>query len=156
MFNPIFKENVQGRKYPESCAFAGPEILSYRKPKHVVENVKSGHKIPTIITTIMMKIVKSRKQQKENIMTLNTRATHTQNSPIYCDGVQLTNAQCHMVPIFILWYRESWTIQLKYTFETKQEKITESYHPTHNHGRNKFWFVCFVERAYFNYFRMQL
>ena len=27
MFNPIFKENVQGRKHPGSCAFAEPELL---------------------------------------------------------------------------------------------------------------------------------
>ena len=27
MFNPIFKENVQGRKYPGSCAFAEAELL---------------------------------------------------------------------------------------------------------------------------------
>ena len=27
MFNPIFKENVQGRKHPVSCAFAEPELL---------------------------------------------------------------------------------------------------------------------------------
>ena len=33
MFNPIFKENSEGRKHPESCAFAEPEILSDRKPK---------------------------------------------------------------------------------------------------------------------------
>ena len=31
MFNPIFKENVQGWKHPGSCAFAEPELLSYRK-----------------------------------------------------------------------------------------------------------------------------
>ena len=30
MFNPIFKENDQGQKYPGSCAFAEPELLSYR------------------------------------------------------------------------------------------------------------------------------
>ena len=33
MFNPIFKENVQGQKYPESSAFAEPELLMKRKPK---------------------------------------------------------------------------------------------------------------------------
>ena len=33
MFNPVFKENVQGRKHPGSCAFAEPELLCYRKPK---------------------------------------------------------------------------------------------------------------------------
>ena len=27
MFNPIFKENVQGRKHPGSCAFVQPELL---------------------------------------------------------------------------------------------------------------------------------
>ena len=33
MLNPIFKENVQGWKYPGSCAFADPKLLSCRKPK---------------------------------------------------------------------------------------------------------------------------
>ena len=50
MFNPI-KGNIQGKKYP----FAEPEILSYRKPKHVVENKKNGYIIPIIVTTIMKK-----------------------------------------------------------------------------------------------------
>ena len=27
VFNPIFKENVQGWKHPGSCAFAEPELL---------------------------------------------------------------------------------------------------------------------------------
>ena len=27
IFNPIFKENVQGWKHPGSCAFAEPELL---------------------------------------------------------------------------------------------------------------------------------
>ena len=34
-------------------------------------------------------------------------------NPTDSDGVQLTNAQCHTVPLSSLWYRESWTIQLK-------------------------------------------
>ena len=46
MFNPIFKENTKGRKYPGSCAFAEPELLSHRKPKHVVPNDKNGHNDP--------------------------------------------------------------------------------------------------------------
>ena len=33
MFNPIFKENVQGQKRPGSCTFAEPELLLWRKPK---------------------------------------------------------------------------------------------------------------------------
>ena len=41
-------------------------------------------------------------------MTLNTSTAHTpQTSPVDCDGVHLTNARCHMVPISILRYRES-------------------------------------------------
>ena len=27
MFNPLFKENVQGKKHPGNCAFAEPELL---------------------------------------------------------------------------------------------------------------------------------
>ena len=56
MFNPIFKGNVQVRKHPGMCAFAELELLSYRKPKHVVQNKKNGHKIPIIVTTLMMKL----------------------------------------------------------------------------------------------------
>ena len=43
MFNPIFKENVQERKHPGSCAFAEPELLSGRKHKRVVQKAKNGH-----------------------------------------------------------------------------------------------------------------
>ena len=46
MFNPISKENVQGWKHPGSCTFAEPELLSCRKPKHVVQKVTTGHKNP--------------------------------------------------------------------------------------------------------------
>ena len=46
MFNPILKENVQGWKHPGRYAFAEPELLSYRKPKHVVQNVNNGHRNP--------------------------------------------------------------------------------------------------------------
>ena len=46
MFNPTFKENVQGRKHPWNCAFAETELLSYKKPKRVVQNEKNGHKNP--------------------------------------------------------------------------------------------------------------
>ena len=49
---------------------------------------------------------------------------HPQISPIDYFGVLLTNVQCQMVPISILWYREYWTVQLKCTLETRQETIT--------------------------------
>ena len=74
-------------------------------------------------------------------MILNTRTAHTQKTrPVDCDGVQLTNAQCDMVPISILWYKEP-CIQLKYTTETQQERITISHYPTHRHGHTNSWYV---------------
>ena len=64
-------------------------------------------------------------------MTLNTRTAHTkiQSYRLWWGA----GDQCHMVSISKSWYRDSWTIQLKYTFETKQERITVSYHPTLSH-----------------------
>ena len=49
MFNLIFKENVQGWKHPGSCAFAEPDLLSYRKPNRVVQHEKNGHNNPNTI-----------------------------------------------------------------------------------------------------------
>ena len=65
MFNPMFKEIDQGRKYPGSCAFAELELLSYRKPKRVVQNEKNGQKVPKIFTTIIMKIKMKQNTVKE-------------------------------------------------------------------------------------------
>ena len=62
--------------------------------------------------------------------------------------VQLTNAQYHMVPISILWYKGSWPIQFKHTTETKQGRIRISYHPTHHHSHTD---CRFVYISYFNY-----
>ena len=88
-------------------------------------------------------------------MALHTRTSHTRkkNSPIDGDGVQLACAQCHIAPISILRYRESRTIQPKYTFGTKEERTRESYHPTCHHGHANSWYVCIrlPEKAYVNY-----
>ena len=46
MFNPLFKGNVQGRKHRGRCVFAEPELLSFRKPKHTVQNDNNCHKNP--------------------------------------------------------------------------------------------------------------
>ena len=56
-------------------------------------------------------------------MALNIRTKHT---PKQSYGLW-HGAQCHTVPIYISWCRQSWTIQLKYTFETRQKRITVSY-----------------------------
>ena len=43
-------------------------------------------------------------------------------------------------------------MQLKYTFETRQERITVSYNPTHRHGHTNSWYVYVSHKiAYFNY-----
>ena len=44
MFIPIFKANVQGQKHRGRCAFAEPELISYRKPKRVVQKKKNDNK----------------------------------------------------------------------------------------------------------------
>ena len=44
MFNPIFTENVQGRKHPGSCAFAELKQLSYREPKLQFKKLKMAIK----------------------------------------------------------------------------------------------------------------
>ena len=49
ILNLIFQENVQGRKYSGSCAFAETKLLSYWKPKRVVHYEKNGHKDPNNI-----------------------------------------------------------------------------------------------------------
>ena len=46
MFNPIFKENIQGQKHPGRCTFAKLELLNYGKPKFGVQNEKNGHTNP--------------------------------------------------------------------------------------------------------------
>ena len=113
-------------------------------------------KIIIIVATVMMKIMMKWNSIKEILKgahndTQHQNSARLRTSAIDCDGVQLTNAKYHMVPISILWYRESWTIHLKCTFETKGERITVSYHPTHHHSHTNFWHVCLLEIAYFNY-----
>ena len=46
MFDTTFKVNVQRRKHPWSCVFAQPELLSYRKPKRVVQNENNDYERP--------------------------------------------------------------------------------------------------------------
>ena len=38
------------------------------------------------------------------------------------------------------------------TLETRQQTITVSNHPIHQHGHTNFWYVCLLERVYFNYY----
>ena len=45
MFNPIVKENVQGRKHTERCAF--PEPTYAKKAPSVDQKVINGHKNPS-------------------------------------------------------------------------------------------------------------
>ena len=109
-------------------------------------------KIPTIVITVMMKYNSFQEIVKwAHNDTQHQNSEHPQNSPIDGDGVQLTDAQCHVVPLWISWHRETWTIQLKYTVETKQERITVLYHPTLHHGHTNVRCVCLLVRVYSNY-----
>ena len=106
MFNRIFKANVQGRNHPGSWGFVEPELLT-DKPKCVVQNARDGHQIPIIVTNVMMKIMTKKNSIKEIVKgaqndTQHKNSTHPRASPIDCNVTQLTNAQCHMVPLSIL------------------------------------------------------
>ena len=55
MFKPIFKRNVQGWKIPGRWAFAASELLSTESLNMLFKIRNNDHKIPIIVTTIMMK-----------------------------------------------------------------------------------------------------
>ena len=38
MFNPIFKDDLQGQKHPGRCVIAKPKLSRYTKPKFAVQN----------------------------------------------------------------------------------------------------------------------
>ena len=63
-------------------------------------------KIPMIVTTIIMKVMMKYNYIKDVVKGAPSdtqhQKMHKQNSPINCDGMQLTSAQCHMAPISIL------------------------------------------------------
>ena len=78
-------------------------------------------------------------------MTLNIRAAHTLNSPIYCGDVQRTNAQFHMVPISILIeYNEHYILNQA----EKNNNITLS---DTSSGPHQLEVWMSVREAYFNY-----
>ena len=41
--------------------------------------------------------------------------------------------------------------KIRYTLETRQEIVTVSNHPLHEDGHTSFWYVCLLERVYFDY-----
>ena len=102
MFYPIFKGNIQGQKHPGRCVVKEPELPCFGKPKYLVQNEQNWHKVPMIVATIMMKYHSIKVQVKRTHSTPKQQRT-TQNSPIYCDGLQLTKA-CHMIPVSISVY----------------------------------------------------
>ena len=141
--------NIQG-----VCAFAEQELLGYRKAKSIVQKLKNDHKNPNYSHNYRdencdeIEFYQGNSNRSTQWHSISEQHTPKNTSPIVCDGVLLTNAQCHIVPISISWYRECWTVQLNCTFETKQVIITASYHLTHQHGHNNFWYVCLLEWAF--------
>ena len=49
-----------------------------------------------------MRVLKYYVENKAPSDTQHQNNAHPKTNPIDCDGVQLTNAQCHMVPISII------------------------------------------------------
>ena len=103
MFNPIFKENVQGQKHPGSSAFVEPELLVNVKEAWIIDQrVINGLKNPS----------DSHNYHDENHdeiefylgnsdrstwwhSTLAQRTPKNQSDWLYGYGVLLTNVQCH-------------------------------------------------------------
>ena len=109
MFNPIFKGNVQGRKHPGRCAFVEPELLSYRKSKHVAQNENNGHKNINNNNNYHDEIELfqgiSKRTHKE---TQQQRNAHRQNSSINCDGCSwpMNNVTWYLYPYYMIEHAE--------------------------------------------------
>ena len=147
---PILKRSVQGRKHQGMCTFAESELLSTERSKYVVQNQRNGHKNPNYNHNYPDDIELYHEISKRNTEWHSTpEKSRTQTSPIDWGGLQLTNAQSHMLPISKIWCREFWTIQFKYTFETKQGSIISSNTPSWPH--QPLLCICLFGRAYFNY-----
>ena len=133
--------NIQGVAHLQNQNYLVTESLnvSFKRKRMVM-------KIPIIVTTITRKkeIVKGAHND-----TQHQNSAHPNASPIDCDWVQLTNAQCHMVPYpcYDIENPELYNrnIHLKPSKQEKQYHIiqhTITATPT-------FWYVCLLERAYF-------
>ena len=116
-------------------------------------------KIPIIVTTILMQIMLKYRFIKEMTKEAHNNSqhqnnAHPKNSPIDCGAVLLTNTQCHMVPLSILWYKESWTIQFDIYIWNRtgnDKSIISSNTPAWPHQR----LVYLLERAFY-ILRLQL
>ena len=76
---------------------------SVRKALSVAKKYKMAMKIPILVTTIKMKIMMKYNSVKEmangaSNETQHQNKAHPKNSPIDCDGVQLTIAQWYSHP----------------------------------------------------------
>ena len=124
-------------------SFQGVDYVVGETESQNVQNVYNGPKNPNNIRKHHDEITRNIKEfvkwTYDDTQHLNT--AHPKTNHIDCDGVQLTNAHCHMVHISLLWYKAYSITQLKYAFESKQEIIKISHHPTHRHGQTNSWYV---------------
>ena len=141
--------NIQGVAHLQNLNYIVAESLKWSsKSKELQKTTKKTNNSHNYIDEIETGVPNDTQHQNN---------AHPKPSPINCDGVLLTNVQCQIVPISILWYREYWTMELKcahWTIDlkcTRQETITVLYHPTYQHGHTNFWYVCLLEKVSMNY-----
>ena len=77
--------------------------------------------------------------------TLEHRTPKNQSDWLYGYGVRLTNVQCHRYLYPYHDIENTGTYNWKHTWNH-----TVSNHPIHQHGHTNFWYVCLLERVYFN------
>ena len=97
IFNPIIKGKVQRRKHSERCAFAEPELFR-QKSKHVVQKKNKDHKNPNNSHIYRDEIEFYQGISKTHRDTQHLNNAHTKTRRIDYDGVQMTNAKCHIYP----------------------------------------------------------
>ena len=103
MFNPISKGNIQGVNTQRCVHLQIQNYLVTGSLNVWLKLKRMATQIPKIVTTVMM-IWNSIKEILKGTRTdtQHQNNAHYKNSLIECDVVRLTNAQYHMVPIFIL------------------------------------------------------
>ena len=94
------------------------ELQSYKKPKIVVQKEKNDIKNPNNNHNYHdenhdeIELYQGNSKKRLNDIQ-HQNSAHPRISTIDCGGVQLTNAQWHMVPMSIIWYRGCWNVHSK-------------------------------------------
>ena len=141
--------NIQGLVHLQNQNYLGKESLS------VVQKVINGHKIPLIVTTIMMKTMMKYNYTKEIVKGAPNDTQHQDNahpkpvlSTVMCCCWPMYNVTWYLYPYYDI--ENTGLYKWKYIWNQtgNNSSIKSSNTPAWPHN---FWYVCLLERVYFNY-----